>query len=322
MAEDNLLVTGSWGEPHVTSSQQRNFNSGILGTGQFVMRGMGLTVEDANTVKLAEGFGVMNGADVEVPAGGLTLKIDSGTQGQNRNDLVVLRYERDESGFSGIRESVTPVIVKGVPADGEASDPETITGNILEGDDTVDMPLWRVPISGLTPGEPERLYKELPAISWPVPISLGGTGASNNEDARDNLDAAPKSHGHTADEISDLRSWLLSNVFKVGYVWVSYVNASPSSIVGGTWTPITGRFPYFNSSTATGGSNTHTLTIGEMPAHRHQMEWSNAAGSAGRAMLGGNLTATSEGGLQSTGGGAAHNNMPAYQSLYAWRRTA
>lgn len=26
--------------------------------------------------------------------------------------------------------------------------------------------------------------------------------------------------------------------------------------------------------------------------------------------------------INNRGGGAAHNNMPAYQTLYAWRRTA
>lgn len=283
---DNLLVTGSWGEPHVTSSQQRNFHSGMLGDGQFVMKGMDLTVQDANTVKLDAGFGCMNGADVEVPPGGVTLKIDSGTQAQNRNDLVVLRYERDESGGEGAVESVEAVVIKGSPSSGEAKDPAVNSGSILDGDSPVDMPLWRIPISGLTPGKPVKLFDGFDAVR---------------------------------------RRWLLENVFHIGFVWMSYANTSPASIVGGTWTPITGRFPYFNSSTATGGSNTHTLSVSEMPSHIHTVGLTKrlvnnlGSGSYYNITLDDDNSSKS---TRSTGSGAAHNNMPAYQSLYAWRRTA
>lgn len=113
--------------------------------------------------------------------------------------------------------------------------------------------------------------------------------------------------------------------YPIGAVYISYVSTSPASLFGGTWTAITGRFPYFNAGTATGGSNTHTLTVAQMPSHTHnygnyftqRYDWvSNgvqqiASGVDDRVS-----------GLEATGGGQAHNNMPAYQTLYAWRRTA
>lgn len=130
-------------------------------------------------------------------------------------------------------------------------------------------------------------------------------------------------------------AWHTICPFPVGFVYSSYTNTSPGSTFGGTWSSITGRFPYFNAGTGTGGSNTHTLSVQEMPSHRHNAYGrdavSEASGAAAlnvphssqpnlfkdRLIVNGATTAT-----QATGGGSAHNNMPAYQTLYAWRRTA
>ena len=84
--------------------------------------------------------------------------------------------------------------------------------------------------------------------------------------------------------------------------------------------------PYFNAGTGTGGSNSHTLSINEMPKHRHGQVVS--AGDGGWAQRcdyvrdGTGFTYPQGVETEQTGGGAAHNNMPAYQTLYAWRRTA
>lgn len=163
---------------------------------------------------------------------------------------------------------------------------------------------------------------------------LGGLSA-------DDIGAAAESHNHSAATITDLKSWLLTNVFKVGFVWTSYVNTSPASILGGTWTAITGRFPYFNAGTSTGGSNTHTLTVNQMPSHDHafQTDWSSAGWSGtsplgfltindgaaygyGGALNAIHATNTGLDIIHNAGGSGSHNNMPAYQTLYAWRRTA
>lgn len=145
-----------------------------------------------------------------------------------------------------------------------------------------------------------------------LPIAQGGTGGTSGTGALDNL---------------GIRKWLLDNVFKVGYVWISYTDTSPSGLVGGTWTPITGRFPYFNAGTGTGGSNTHTLTVGEMPRHDHATV---ATGKSGNVSEGAGYTVplyndygSDYVGMTATAGdGKPHDNMPAYQTLYAWRRTA
>ena len=142
-----------------------------------------------------------------------------------------------------------------------------------------------------------------------LPIEQGGTGGNSGENALSNL---------------GIKQWLLDNVFKVGYVWMSYTNTSPSGLIGGTWTPITGRFPYFNAGSRTGGANSQTLSIAQMPAHSHKLglkygnDW--VEDSWNWSVSSSNMF-TTDAETESAGGGQPYNNMPAYQTLYAWRRT-
>lgn len=115
----------------------------------------------------------------------------------------------------------------------------------------------------------------------------------------------------------------VGNPYPVGAVYISYEPTSPAEMFGGTWLEITGVFPYFNHGTETGGSNTHTLTIDEMPVHKHVVPttWYVNSQVYDRAQ---STRGTGNGQFATTnnaGGDQPHNNMPAYQSFYAWRRT-
>lgn len=144
------------------------------------------------------------------------------------------------------------------------------------------------------------------------------------------------------------RSWNSSNqktapwascgldAYPVGAVYISYVSTSPATLFGGTWVQITGRFLRMANDVNTGGSDTVTLTTEQIPSHSHDVQlYNKATGVTGYANTkqGGSLSAATvgsdgtidsylEGITTATGGGKAHNNMPAYQDLYAWRRTA
>lgn len=138
----------------------------------------------------------------------------------------------------------------------------------------------------------------------------------------------------------DWESFDKLDAWPVGAVYISYVSTSPATLFGGTWTSITGCFPYFNASTSTGGSNTHTLTVNQIPHHSHtqaiqlngtEMHWfttGNAYSDGNYATFGTGgtvkawVTDSQEFSTSAVGGGSSHNNMPAYQSFYAWRRTA
>lgn len=154
----NLLVTGRWGQTHVTSAQARNFHAGLAGPGQYVMGGLEATMTTANTCHIAPGVACFNGADVEVPAGGEDVTIDNGTQGMMRHDLVVLRYVLDASEQT---EDVSLAVVKGTPAASDPQDPTYNSGSILDGTSPCDMPLWRIPLDGVAVGEPEPMYSVL-----------------------------------------------------------------------------------------------------------------------------------------------------------------
>jgi hypothetical protein len=115
-------------------------------------------------------------------------------------------------------------------------------------------------------------------------------------------------------------------IYPVGSVYISYSHVSPADLFGGTWERIENAFLWGTTSGGTigqtGGERTHTLTVNEMPAHSHGSVYSgNVTGTKTHAWLasGGSSMAY---GTVSTGGGAAHNNMPPYVQVSIWRRTA
>lgn len=106
--------------------------------------------------------------------------------------------------------------------------------------------------------------------------------------------------------------------------------AKVKAFYGGTsWAKIEGKFLLGTSSThaigSTGGEETHTLTINEIPPHSHSYN----AGATCFVEGGTNDVAQVAGNrnyqyfaLGTTGGGQAHNNMPPFKTVYIWERTA
>lgn len=128
-------------------------------------------------------------------------------------------------------------------------------------------------------------------------------------------------------------NYILDNVYPVGSIYMSVNSTNPTNLFGGTWEQIQGKFLFGMDSSypagSTGGEITHTLTIDEMPKHNHTIYYPNAGGPYGNANIcypedsGTNMTWCAEMCKTApTGGGAAHNNMPPYLSVYIWKRTA
>lgn len=124
-------------------------------------------------------------------------------------------------------------------------------------------------------------------------------------------------------------SWvdIRQQIYPVGSIYMSMSSTSPSSLFGGTWGAITGRFLYCNAGTDTGGSNTHTLTFDEMPLHNHGFIGGGMVVADGSYIGSANITTggasyTMIDKTKTAGNSKAHNNMPAYQTVYCWRRTA
>lgn len=94
----------------------------------------------------------------------------------------------------------------------------------------------------------------------------------------------------------------------VGSFYFSTQSTSPSSLFGGTWVQITNAVLRGAAGTGYGGSDTHTLTINEMPKHTHtymkmsvKASWSVTSGNGG-------LYNGTDGATAATGGGRLSRN--------------
>lgn len=102
------------------------------------------------------------------------------------------------------------------------------------------------------------------------------------------------------------------------------VGAGPTSSKGARGEPLTSYVSYRdNSIEATGGAETHVLSIAEMPGHSHELEDAyfdrDREGRPFVELAGGSEKFDVPGRMISTnvvGGGQPHNNMPPYIALY------
>ena len=157
------LVTGHAGEPHVTAAQDAALHAGVIGGDDYVLSTkdrFAINVVSANKVTIAGGDLVMQGyhASNDKPA---DLIITNGSQGQKRNDIICCRYTKVGDSI----ESANLVVVKGTPTTGTPVDPTLNTTPISQGATTYDMPLYRIPLDGITIGTPVPLFNVLRPMS-------------------------------------------------------------------------------------------------------------------------------------------------------------
>lgn len=142
---------------------------------------------------------------------------------------------------------------------------------------------------------------------------------------------------------------ILNIIYPVGSVYMSTNSTNPSTLFGGNWTKIEGRFLWATGNTpmTTGGSGTTdstVLTIDQIPSHHHSNNsivwddtnglgytwWIGANGVKAGAMKAdsdedgivapwmghGKFNTSSTGGTQ----GHTHTYMPPYFEVYMWYR--
>lgn len=148
------IVDGMTGTKHISSDDLSALNIATIGESNCVLNygdNFKMTMTNANTATLGTGVGMVGGRRFWNQAS-TSLTIQSGTQGQKRNDLIVARYEKTSAGI----ESITPVVIKGTPTTGTAADPE-VTAN--------DLKMWRVPLDGISVGEPVKLFEPVASLA-------------------------------------------------------------------------------------------------------------------------------------------------------------
>ena len=146
-------------------------------------------------------------------------------------------------------------------------------------------------------------------------IAMGGHRITDLGTPTANTDAATKGYSDIA-------------AYPVGAIYISADSTSPASLFGGTWEQLKDRFLLGAGDTysagSTGGEATHTLTVGEMPSHSHEVRCVRYRSGAGPNVSGnGSLKYVHETfDTYSSGGDQPHNNMPPYFAVYMWKRIA
>ena len=148
------IVDGMTGTKHISSDDLSALNVATIGKANCVLKygdDFKLTMASANSATLGTGVGMVGGKRFWNQAA-TSLTVQSGTQGQKRNDLVVARYAKTGAGI----ESITPVVIKGTPSTSTAADPAT-TSN--------DLKLWRIPLNGISVGTPVKLFDTVASLA-------------------------------------------------------------------------------------------------------------------------------------------------------------
>jgi hypothetical protein len=139
-------------------------------------------------------------------------------------------------------------------------------------------------------------------------------------------------------QITTLRSMLnvyWKTLYPVGSIYISTSSTfNPQNAWGGTWVKTAeGRCLIGANSTyplgSTGGEAKHTLSVNEMPSHRHyasRVNWYNdlqTNGVSASIVPQSNLKVDGPDNYTNyVGGSQAHNNMQPYLAVYFWERTA
>lgn len=133
-------------------------------------------------------------------------------------------------------------------------------------------------------------------------------------------------------------------VYPIGSIYMSMAEVNPGDLFGGTWERIRDTFLLGAGGKAvgaTGGEETHRLTIPELPSHKHKPSTTSElfVTSETSSALNGQVNVTSSGSkfvdaqakkdtfhhryeTNSIGNSEAHNNMPPFLVVYIWKRTA
>lgn len=158
------LVTGHAGIEHIKPSDDGAFNIGICGNGQYVFpigEQFGYEIISNNLIKIKSGELVNQGRHINIPVNNYDeVTIENGLQGVKRHDIIVMRYERNPD--TSI-ESASLVVVKGASS-ANPSDPVVTQGNIYEGANVSDMPLYRVYLDGLNIEKVEKMFTVIPSL--------------------------------------------------------------------------------------------------------------------------------------------------------------
>ena len=119
--------------------------------------------------------------------------------------------------------------------------------------------------------------------------------------------------------------------FPIGSVFINVDGSDPRDSLGyGVWSAFgAGRTLFgfdsgngnFDTALETGGSETHTMTVAEMPSHSHDVYIGNTgSGNPSLASGGNTIGSPNTDRLVANGGGDPFSIIPPYITVYFWKR--
>ena len=151
------LVDGKAGTAHISSEDKAIIHQAKFSKSDVVYDwgdSFKCSMSSSNRATIGTGCASLQGLDWHITAAE-SVTISNGSQGMKRNDIICAHYHRDSKTGN---ELVELVVLKGSPNATAAADPTIPSGKILSGAVDAYMPLWRIPLDGITVGTPVRLF--------------------------------------------------------------------------------------------------------------------------------------------------------------------
>lgn len=151
------LVDGKAGVAHISSEDKAIIHQAKFSKSDVVFDwgdAFRCSMSSSNRATVGTGCASIQGLDWHITSAE-SVTISNGSQGMKRNDIICAHYHRDSKTGN---ELVELVVLKGSPNAAAAADPTIPSGKILSGAVDAYMPLWRIPLDGITVGTPVRLF--------------------------------------------------------------------------------------------------------------------------------------------------------------------
>lgn len=151
------LVDGKAGTMHISSEDKAIIHQAKFSKSDVVYDWGDVfkcSMSSSNRATVGTGCASIQGLDWHITSAE-SVTISNGSQGMKRNDIICAHYHRDSKTGN---ENVALTVLKGSPNATAAADPTIPSGKILSGAVDAYMPLWRIPLDGITVGAPVRLF--------------------------------------------------------------------------------------------------------------------------------------------------------------------
>lgn len=151
------LVDGKAGVAHISSEDKAIIHQAKFSKSDVVFDwgdAFKCSMSSSNMATIGTGCASIQGLDWHITSAE-SVTISNGSQGMKRNDIICAHYNRNPKTGN---ELVELTVLKGSPNATAAADPKVPSGKILSGAVDAYMPLWRIPLNGITVGTPVRLF--------------------------------------------------------------------------------------------------------------------------------------------------------------------